>query len=478
MARNNWGDSYNHQYERQELVNQYEQMLKNEQNYFFEQGSFVNIIEHYEDQLEFIKALEVTEYALAQHPYSATFLIKKSQLLFEAKNCFEALELLEQAEALSPTDIEIFLLRAEIYTYTDKFDDALDLLYYSLNFADKEEKADVYLAIAEVFEGLEKEEKAYKYIKKTLRYKPTHEDALNKVDYYIDTLEKYEESIEIHKWVIDKDPYCYLAWYNLGNAHFGLEQYEKAIDAYGFATAINEKYDLAYQDCGDAYYELGQYDKSLEEYLEALKLGDPNEELFYSIGMCFYHANNYEQAIEYFEKALQLDDEHQETYYQLGISYRDLFQKDIAMQFFKKAIYIEPNNEEYLKAIGELFALDGEPEKVIPYYQEGIKHDEENAALWVDLTILYLNLGAVEDALLIIETALEELKETPELLYTHAACLFILGEHQEAMLQLTEALVMDYNKHDLLFKILPVLANDIAIKELIVSYVENEALDK
>ncbi|MGO1723484.1 MAG: tetratricopeptide repeat protein, partial [Sphingobacterium sp.] len=60
-------------------VDRYEEMLRNEDQYFFDAKAFEGIIDYYIYKNDPIKALQVVEFAGAQHPFETTFLIKKAQ---------------------------------------------------------------------------------------------------------------------------------------------------------------------------------------------------------------------------------------------------------------------------------------------------------------------------------------------------------------------------------------------------------------
>ena len=80
------------------LVSRYEEMLTNEGIGFFEKKQFTQLINYYEARDKTKQALYVIENALEQHPFSATFYIRKAQFLIDANKEPEALDLLEQAE--------------------------------------------------------------------------------------------------------------------------------------------------------------------------------------------------------------------------------------------------------------------------------------------------------------------------------------------------------------------------------------------
>src|SRR5690625_6815507 len=81
-------------------------------------------------------------------------------------------------------------------------------------------------------------------------------------------INSFEESIELHKHIINEDPYSYMAWYNLGQAYSCVGQYEKALAAYEYSYLIEPGFELGYQDRGDLFFELGRYKEALECYNE------------------------------------------------------------------------------------------------------------------------------------------------------------------------------------------------------------------
>ena len=65
----------------QQSVERYEEMIRNQDQYFFDAQAFEYIIDNYIEKNDPVKALQVVEFALNQHPYAAVFLIKQAQLL-------------------------------------------------------------------------------------------------------------------------------------------------------------------------------------------------------------------------------------------------------------------------------------------------------------------------------------------------------------------------------------------------------------
>src|SRR5476649_2832477 len=85
-------------------VERYEEMIRNKDQYFFDAQAFESIVDYYIEKNDPIKALQVVEYAVAQHPFVATFFIKQAQLFLMTNQIDRAFEALRKAEILEPSE--------------------------------------------------------------------------------------------------------------------------------------------------------------------------------------------------------------------------------------------------------------------------------------------------------------------------------------------------------------------------------------
>jgi len=82
----------------EDLLKQYEDLRDGKKSSFLEEESFELIIEYFNENNNFFKALEVVETALNYFPYSGLLFIKKADLLIATSRYNEALDALQQAE--------------------------------------------------------------------------------------------------------------------------------------------------------------------------------------------------------------------------------------------------------------------------------------------------------------------------------------------------------------------------------------------
>ncbi len=456
------------------LVVAFEDKLANNESFFYEFGSYERIIEYYEGKFEFDKAHSVVEYALEQHPFSASFLIKKAQFLFEDRQDAQALELLDKAIVLDCSELSIFYLRSEIYTYTGRYDDALEALETALNIADKDEHKDIYIALSEVYEDMESPAETMEYLEYAIEADPFCEDALNRYLYCVDVNMLQYQAIPFLEKMLDKAPYSYVAWFNLGNAYFAIEKYEESIDAYEFAIAIKDDFEIAVRECGDAYFKLELYEKASEYYMDAAQVYEIDDHLCCAIAKCKYALQEINEAIKFLKQAVEMDPHCDEAFFLLGniFSYEGAYTK--AISFYENAIALVPTNHEYLYITAKLYLYIEDHASAEDLFIKAINLDNNPMEYWMGLMDCYMDVEMYPLVKECIEKAIDLIGYNATLYYYEAASNFAMGNTQEGMLCFQQALLEDYPSHTLIFDLLPRLEENKDICAVIEQYGNDE----
>lgn len=126
-----------------ELLKQYENLRVGKKHSFLDEESFEKIIDYYDEQENFSKALEACDLAIEQYPYSSSLLIKKSDMLLASQQYKKALEVLEKAELLGRNDINLYILKTDAYLALDQQEKAVALLEEALLSFEGEERIDL-----------------------------------------------------------------------------------------------------------------------------------------------------------------------------------------------------------------------------------------------------------------------------------------------------------------------------------------------
>ena len=462
-------NNYRKDPEANNLVAAYEEQFRSGEAAFFEEKAYLKIIEFYERDNQLDKALEVADNAIAHHNFTADFYNRKAELLIGLGKEEDALRVLELARLYAPLEPEIDLLWAEAIAGLGRTAEALSLLDRMKETADEELLSQIYVTESIAFEIEEEYERMFYALRAAIDLAPDNVVALERLGVCIELSRKYEESIEIHEAILERDAYSAVAWFNLGQAHAYLGEYEEAISAYEFAFVIDEGFEDACRECAGLCFELKQFHKSLKYYFELLETFEADSETYTAIGQCYYYLGKYHAATTFYNRAIQLDPLNDEILFFIGECYMKEESWQTAIHFFEKAIEVEGQREEYYIALGEAYRKTEQMEEAEECFRLAVEANPEENHTWMRLATFFLETGDAENALEISEMGEEEVGSV-ELMYCRVACLFTLGQRQEACFWLGEALIEDFEIHRLLFKILPELEQDPDVISLISTY--------
>lgn len=454
-----------------EWVAAYEATAQSGCNQFFDPQVYHELIAYYEEDEQLDRAIEVVDQAIAHHQFSAEFYIRRAHLLLESQQEVLTLEALNVARIYAPNSLEITILEAEALTYLDRIQEAMELLEtakFDLSRT-RSEMSEILLAESLIYQHKEEYELMYYILESALKENPKNKEALDRVWLAVELSKQYENSVLLHEWVINEDPYSSLAWYNLGHTNAYLGNYEDAIEAYEYAFIIDNKFEYAYRDFADLCFELNQFQKALDGYLEMVEHFEAESETLLRIGQCYKELGNIDEAWAYFLKALQQDTLNDEVYFHLGTCYAAQNRHKEAAKAFQKAINIEDLQEDYYLALGKTYFHLNRYDEVSPQFKKAIALAPEQTHCWLQFAQYLLKMDRGEEALALMEEAVDQSFD-PALVFGQIACLFFLGRREEASYKLGDALMEDDTSHKSLFDVYPELNKDERIHSVISVY--------
>src|SRR5438552_2019218 len=147
--------------EMKELLKQYSNLKAGNSYTFIEEESFERIIDYYDDKEDMSAAMEAVEYGIHQYPFSSLLQIKKADLLIATRRYREALSLLEKAELLDRTDINVYILKTDAYLALDQQKKAALILEQAIHTFEGDEKIELLFELADVYDDYEEFDKVF-----------------------------------------------------------------------------------------------------------------------------------------------------------------------------------------------------------------------------------------------------------------------------------------------------------------------------
>ena len=423
-----------------ELLKHYNNLRNGRNAIFLEEEAFERIIDYYDDQDEYAKALEAAEMSIEYFPFSSALLIKKAGVLLVSRKYHEALEDIEKAETMDATDVNLYILKTEAYLALDKQELAVEVLEEAIQKFEGEERIELLFELADVYDDYEEFEKVFDCLLLILQEDPTNEEALYKICFWTDFTGRNEESIRLHLNIIEEHPFSELAWFNLAAAYQGLKLYEKAIDAYQYAIAIDEKFDYAYRNIGDAYIRLRKYKEAIEALEKVLELSKPEEVIYEAIGHCYDRLKIFAQARFHYRKASHLAPDDSKLYYKIACTYFNEEQWVSAVKQLDAALKIHRLQPEYNLLMGEAKLHLGHTKEAIHHFSTVVTARPKSVAGWEALIRCLYKAEYYTEALNQTQAALECTHNKPLFYYYLSAILFSMNKPKEALLYLEKGI--------------------------------------
>ncbi|MEM9991095.1 MAG: tetratricopeptide repeat protein, partial [Bacteroidota bacterium] len=352
------------------LASEYELALQRGETAFYDEETFLQLIDYYAEETTVERALGVADEAIVCHDFSASLYLRKAALLIQLQEAEKALDVLEYATVLSPNSANIQLLRAEALIALEEHPEALLILEELRTHADTDKLSQVYVTEALLYEKLELYDRMFYSLEAALSENPSNQQALEKLWLCVELSKKYKESIRLHERILDDNPYAHIAWYNLAHSYSYFGRYTEAIEAYEYAYLIDERFEFAYRDCAELCFETKAYQQALDCYEDLLEHFPPDGDIYLRMGQCQQHFGNLQKARNYYVQAILLDPLNDEVFFHIGQCYAATQQWKKAIRFYEKATTIEDGREEYFAGLAEAYQQVGQHEQAAHYHRQ------------------------------------------------------------------------------------------------------------
>ncbi len=431
--------------------------------------AFGQLIDYYENEGAYQKAIDVATMALRQYKYRAEFYITISQLLLKTNEVEQSLSYLDKAEEIAPYENEITLLKSRAYTANGQYEEAFSCLENAGVYATTEDQIEIHLCEAAIYHEMKSYDRVYEALTSTLSIDHLNEEALEKLGGATELSRNFIQSIDFLNKLIDIDPYNYMAWYNLGNSLAYEGEYKEAAMSMEYSFIINPDFEDGYMDCADIYCQINKYDKALAIYEDAILVFGEDSDLLTNIAECQLNIGELYKAKQNLYKAVRLEPHCDQIYYLLAECYSKQDKWYSAINAYHEAIGIDDGSEDYYLGLARAYMEVEEYNKATINFQLAVGIGPEQTRYWQEFSSFLIKMGLYEEAIQVLNEA-EDFTFGADLLYTRATANFFNKDKQKGLELLQEALVEDFDMHSILFTLSPELEVDKEISKMIAYY--------
>src|SRR5690606_11565014 len=283
----------------------FESMLKTDDIYFFDAEDFEDIIHFYLNHGKIALAKKAIKIGLQQHPDSIELkLLNVEVLVFENK--LELAEsMLDDLELLDASNEEIYIQRANIFSKKDNHEAAVALLGKALELTD--DGFDIHSLLGMEYLFMDNYELAKDNFIKCVDFDPEDYSALYNVIYCFEFMEEYDGAIQYLNDYLERNPYCDVAWHQLGKMYCYKKLYPEALAAFDFAIMSDDTLIGTYFEKGKVLEKLGRFNEAIENYETTIEMEDPTSHAYLRIGKCHEKLKNDDLAKYYYYHTVHED---------------------------------------------------------------------------------------------------------------------------------------------------------------------------
>jgi tetratricopeptide (TPR) repeat protein len=319
-------------------LSKFESMLKTNNVFFFDSNEFENIIHHYLERGKIALAKKAIKLGLSQHPSSLNLKLFQVEILIFENKLNEASRLLSPLFEIEPNNEELYIQKANIYSKKDQHEKAIEVFKSAIELSD--DCADLYSLIGMEYLFLDQFQEAKLNFIKCIELDIEDYSALYNVIYCFDFLDDTKGAIEYLNTYLDKNPYCEVAWHQLGKQYTEAKELIKAVTAFDFSIISDDTFIGAYLEKAKVLEKLKRFEEAIENYKKIEGQGAVSSELYLNLGNTHYKLNQVGPAIYYYEKALKLDPINEDVLNNLVFAKRLALDNIATVLFLKKKLIL------------------------------------------------------------------------------------------------------------------------------------------
>ncbi len=385
-------------------IKKFESMLKTDDVYFFDAEDFEDIIHHYLNMGKIALGKKAIQFGLQQHPHSSELkLLQVEVLVFEDKYD-QAQQILDKLQDIDSFNEEIYIQRANIQSKQDNHQEAVNLLLEALSLS--EDSFDLHSLLGMEYLFMDDYEKAKLSFMKCVGFDETDYSSLYNVVYCFEFLEDFDGAIHYLNEYLERNPYCQVAWHQLGKMYLSKEMPKEALTAFDFAIISDDTFIGAYFEKGKVLEKLGRYNEAIENYETTIKIDDPTSHAYLRIGKCHEKLENHE----------------------------------LAKHYYYNTVHEDPLLDKGWLAITDFYFRENNFKKALHYINKAINIDGENPLYWVRCAKIYVGLGNYDEADFAFKQAVDSGNYELETWFEWALTLKKLAEYESAKQVLLQGL--------------------------------------
>ncbi len=425
-------------------IAKFESMLKTDDVYFFDAEDFEDIIHHYLNNGKVSLAKKAIKIGLQQHPDSIELKLLHVEVLVFENKLDQAEQLLDKLQLLDPNNEEIYIQRANIYSKKDNHEAAIVLLNKALDLSD--DAFDIHSLLGMEYLFMDDYKLAKDNFMRCVAFDEQDYSSLYNVIYCFEFLEDFDGAIVYLNDYLDRNPYCEVAWHQLGKQYYEKRMFTEALASFDFAIISDDGFIGAYFEKGKVLEKLGKYKEAIENYETTITIEDPTSHAYLHIGKCYEKLGNDEMAKYYFYQTVHEDPLLDKGWLAITEFYFNKGNAKKALYYINKALNIDAENPTYWKKSAKINAALKNYQQADFAYKQTVELGNYELDTWLKWADVACNTNDILSAIQILSQGREFYPDNARLPYKMAGLQLLANDSINARISLIDALKIDFGK--------------------------------
>lgn len=442
----------------QNTIHKFESMLKTDDVYFFDAEDFEDIVHHYLNNGKILLSKKAVKLGLEQHPHSIELKLLQVELHVFDDEFEKALQLLEELESLEPLNEDLFIQKANICSKQDQHEEAVKLLEKALQIDDN--NFDIHALIGMEYLFIDDYYHAKIHFLKCVEIDPTDYGSLYNLVYCFEFLNDQKGAIRFLNEFVEKNPYCEVAWHQLGKMYLDTAMLKEALVAFDFAIISDDRFVGAYFEKGRVLEKLHKYNEAIICYETTIEIDQPTAFAYLRMGQCHHKLNNFVLAKQYYYKTIHEDPLLDKGWIALTQLYFE--QKNLvkAEEYIHKALNIDNNNPKYWKNAAVIYIENKDWHQADFAFRRCIDLGDLNKENWFKWILVLLHLKDYYELISVLERAIDLYPNEVDFTYLQAGVLSKTGHMTKSKQTFEKAWNIDPQKKSIVLEYFPEILNN------------------
>lgn len=425
-------------------ITKFESMLKTDDVYFFDAEDFEEIIHHYLNHGKIALAKKAIKIGLQQHPDSTALKLLHIEVLVFENNLEVAEHMLDELQLLETSNEEIYIQRANIYSKKDNHEAAVSLLQEALMISD--ECFDIYSLLGMEYLFMDDFKMAKESFMKCVSFDEQDYSSLYNVIYCFEFLEDYDGAINYLNEYLERNPYCEVAWHQLGKQYYVKRMYEEALTAFDFAIISDNNFMGAYYEKGKVLEKMGKFEEAIENYETTLALEDPTSHTYLRIGRCYEKLGSDDMAKHHYYKTVHEDPLLDKGWLVITEFYYRKEEYAKALHYINKALNIDGDNPDYWKKCGKIHVAMCNFDEADLAYKQAVDMGSYDLETWLSWASVSQRAENYNAAIEILSQAQKLFSDSSEIAYKKAGLYLMMGDKINGRIGMMKALKQNFTQ--------------------------------